>query len=116
MAISDARAAIYSPYTVATPDIRARSASRRAGEPVAVPITPIRLGDVVRLKKPHPCGTNEWEINRLGADIRLKCQGCGRSVMLERYEFDRRFRGFVTRANEEPEVGEDAPVDEKLSE
>lgn len=67
---------------------------------MAVPITPVRLGDVVRLKKPHPCGANEWEITRLGADIRLRCRGCDRSVMLERYEFDRRFRGFVERAED----------------
>jgi hypothetical protein len=65
---------------------------------VAVPITPIRLGDVVRLKKPHPCGTNEWEITRLGMDIGLRCVGCDRSVRLLRAEFDRRFRGFVRRA------------------
>lgn len=68
---------------------------------MAIPITPVHLGDVVRLKKPHPCGHNEWEITRVGADIRLKCLGCDRSVMLERYEFDRRFRGFIKR--EEPE-------------
>lgn len=67
---------------------------------VAIPITPIRLGDVVKLKKPHPCGANEWEVIRLGADIRLRCQGCGRAVLLERYEFDRRFRGFLRRADE----------------
>jgi hypothetical protein len=63
-----------------------------------VPITPVSLGDVVRLKKPHPCGANEWEVTRLGADIKLACRGCGREVMLERYEFDRRFRGFIERA------------------
>ena len=67
-----------------------------------VPITPIRLGDVVRLKKPHPCGANEWEITRVGADIKLRCCNCDRSVMLERYEFDRRFRGFIRRASAEP--------------
>lgn len=64
---------------------------------MAIPITPVSVGDVVRLKKAHPCGTNEWEVTRVGADIKLKCRGCGRSVMLERFEFDRRFRGFVER-------------------
>lgn len=67
---------------------------------MAVPITPVRIGDVVRLKKPHPCGANEWEITRLGMDIGLSCLGCGRSVRLLRAEFDRRFRGFVRRAGE----------------
>ncbi len=69
---------------------------------MAVPITPISLGDVVRLKKPHPCGVNEWEITKLGMDIGLRCVGCDRKVRLERYEFDRRFRGFVRRAGEAP--------------
>jgi len=65
---------------------------------MAAPITPIKLGDVVRLKKPHPCGANEWEVTRLGMDIGLTCLGCGRAVRLVRSEFDRRFRGFVRRA------------------
>ena len=64
------------------------------------PITPVELADVVRLKKPHACGGNAWEITRVGADIRLKCLQCGRSVMLVRSEFDRRFRGFESRARE----------------
>ena len=67
---------------------------------MAVPIVPIRLGDVVRLKKGHPCGANAWEITKLGMDIGLACQGCGRKVRLERYEFDRRFRGFLARGGE----------------
>jgi hypothetical protein len=72
---------------------------------VAVPITPIKLGDVVRLKKAHPCGTNEWEITKLGMDIGLRCCGCDRRVRLERYEFDRRFRGFIRRGTDEPSAG-----------
>jgi hypothetical protein len=72
---------------------------------MAVPITPVRLGDVVKLKKPHPCGTNEWEIVRVGADIGLKCRGCDRRVMLVRSEFDRRFRGFIEKAAETTEPG-----------
>jgi len=64
---------------------------------MAVPITPVNVGDVVRLKKPHPCGVNRWEVTRVGADIKLRCTGCDRTVMLERFEFDRRFRGFVDR-------------------
>jgi hypothetical protein len=62
---------------------------------MAIPITPVKLGDVVKLKKPHPCGVNEWEIVRVGADIGLRCCGCDRRVMLVRSEFDRRFRGFL---------------------
>jgi hypothetical protein len=69
---------------------------------VAVPITPIRIGDVVRLKKPHACGSNEWEITKLGMDIGLTCLACDRKVRLVRAEFDRRFRGFVHRSGEAP--------------
>ena len=42
------------------------------------------VGDVIRMKKPHPCGSSEWEILRVGADFRLKCQGCGQQVMVPR--------------------------------
>lgn len=77
---------------------------------MAVPITPISLGDVVKLKKPHPCGANEWQIVRVGADIKLHCQRCGRTVMLERYEFDRRFRGFISKAAEQQPARE-APAE-----
>jgi len=68
---------------------------------VAVPITPVRVGDVVKLKKTHPCGANEWEVTRVGMDIGLTCLGCGRKVRLVRYEFDRRFRSFLKRLAEE---------------
>ena len=44
----------------------------------------VRVGDVLRMKKPHPCGSQEWEVLRVGMDFRLKCRGCGRQVMLAR--------------------------------
>ncbi len=59
------------------------------------PPLPLKIGDVVRLKKGHPCGANEWEIIRLGADIRLKCRGCGRTIMIPRSRLERRIKGFV---------------------
>ena len=70
---------------------------------MAVPITPVRVGDIVKLKKAHPCGVNEWEVTRIGMDIGLQCRGCGRKVMLVRYEFDRRFRSFLSRSSQGPE-------------
>lgn len=73
---------------------------------MAVPITPVKLGDVVRLKKPHPCGANEWSVARVGMDIDLVCGGCGRRVRLVRYEFDRRFRGFVRSAEGDGQSGD----------
>lgn len=60
-----------------------------------IPMVKVSVGDVVRLKKPHACGANEWEVDKLGMDIGLLCRGCGRKVRLPRSEFDRRFRGFV---------------------
>ena len=46
------------------------------------------LGDIVEMKKTHPCGSKNWEIIRLGADIKVKCLGCARIVMLPRIKFD----------------------------
>ena len=43
-----------------------------------------QIGDIIKLKKPHPCGSQEWEILRVGADFRLKCMGCGHQVMVSR--------------------------------
>ena len=57
----------------------------------------IKLGDVVRLKKKHPCGNYEWQVTRLGADIRIKCLKCQRRVLLERSVFERRVRAFISR-------------------
>lgn len=50
----------------------------------------IRLGDVIQTRKAHPCGTNEWLVIRVGADIKIKCQGCGRIVMMDRQVFLKR--------------------------
>lgn len=44
----------------------------------------IQVGDIVKMKKPHPCGSQEWEILRVGMDFRMKCLGCGHQVMLAR--------------------------------
>ncbi len=63
-----------------------------------------RMGDVLRLRKPHPCGSFEWEVTRLGADIGLRCRECGRRLMLERRTLERRLRDFVSRGE---------PIDEE---
>jgi len=60
-------------------------------------VTEIRLGDVVRLKKKHPCGSDQWQVVRLGADIGIRCQGCQRRVLLPRSVFERRIRTFMSR-------------------
>lgn len=53
------------------------------------------LGDVIKMKKAHPCGTNQWEILRVGMDFRLKCCGCGHQVMLPRKQVEKSFRGKI---------------------
>ncbi len=56
------------------------------------------VGDIVKLKKPHPCGSHEWEILRVGADFRLKCVGCGRQVMTERKMVEKNARNLKKKA------------------
>jgi hypothetical protein len=60
------------------------------------PPIPFKLGDLLELKKGHPCGANRWEVIRLGADIKLKCAGCGRLVMLPRDRVERRIKRFLS--------------------
>ena len=55
----------------------------------------IRLGDVVRLRKKHPCGGDEWQVVKLGADVRIRCLGCQRQVLLERGVFERRIKAVA---------------------
>ena len=59
--------------------------------------TDVRMGDVLQLRKPHPCGSNQWEVVRLGADIGIRCQGCGRRVLLPRSELSRQVKVVVSR-------------------
>ena len=63
------------------------------------PVLELFLGDVVRLRRNHPCGSHEWLVDRLGADIGLRCRGCGRHVLLERAVLERRLTGFVERGD-----------------
>lgn len=50
------------------------------------------LGDIVEMKKQHPCGKNEWKVIRMGADVRIKCEGCQHSVMIPRREFEKKIK------------------------
>lgn len=68
---------------------------------------PFVVGDVVRLKKPHPCGGFDWRVVRLGADIGIKCQSCGRRVLLPRRDLERRMRVFVDRGSATDQAPED---------
>ena len=65
----------------------------------ARPVLELLLGDVVRLKRPHPCGGTDWRVDRLGADIGLRCLGCGRHVLLERRQLERRLEAILQRGD-----------------
>lgn len=67
-------------------------------------LPPLELSDVVRLRKPHPCGGYEWNVVRLGADIGLECTSCGRRILLPRRDLARRLKAVVT------EPGDDLPA------
>ena len=56
---------------------------------------PYEVGDIVTLKKVHPCGSRDWEILRVGADFRLKCTGCGHQIMVPRKMFERRAKNVI---------------------
>ena len=56
------------------------------------------VGDIVKMRKPHPCGSDVWEITRVGMDFKIKCQGCEHLVMLPRTKFERMVKSVVSTA------------------
>jgi hypothetical protein len=79
------------------PNVKGTTSARDALKENRVPVQ-IALNDVIRMRKPHPCGGYEWRIVRLGADIGIKCLTCGRRVLLPRSEFERRLKAIVQKA------------------
>ncbi len=59
----------------------------------------IRVGDVVHMRKKHPCGSYDWQVVRVGADIGIRCLGCNRRVLIERPVFERRVKSIVSRVD-----------------
>ena len=57
------------------------------------------LNDKIIMKKGHPCGTNEWQIIRLGVDIKIKCLNCGRTIMMPRIEFNKKMKKVIKNEN-----------------
>lgn len=55
------------------------------------------IGSIVEMKKAHPCGTNEWEITRVGADIKIKCTNCGRTIMIPRIDFNKKLKKVISK-------------------
>ena len=64
----------------------------------------ILTGDVIRTRKAHPCGSDEWTVTRTGADIKIRCNGCGRMVMMDRDTFLKRRRMLVFRPDRTPDA------------
>ena len=58
-------------------------------------------GDIVMMKKAHPCGTNRWKITRVGADVKIECQGCGHIVMMTRQKFDKGLKKVIEKADQD---------------
>jgi len=67
---------------------------------VAAPLD-LRIGDRLRLRKEHPCGSRDWEVVRLGADIGLICQGCGHRILMDRLDGERRCTEYLARGPED---------------
>ena len=59
----------------------------------------VRLGDILEMKKPHPCGSKEWLVLRVGMDFRLRCQGCGHEVMLPRSKAEKSIKKILIEAD-----------------
>ena len=62
------------------------------------------LNDIVEMKKPHPCGTNRWQVVRLGADIKIKCSHCERMLMMPRPEFKKKMKKVLESAQESENI------------
>lgn len=60
------------------------------------------LGDIISMKKTHACGTNRWEILRMGMDIRIKCLGCGHMIMMPRKDFQKKMKTVLIKAQDVP--------------
>ena len=58
----------------------------------------LNIGDRVKMRKTHPCGSDEWTVTRVGADIKIRCHGCGRVVMMERPDFEKRVKKILEHA------------------
>ena len=56
----------------------------------------IQVGNIVKMNKQHPCGSHDWEVLRIGADFRLKCEGCGHQIMLPRRTLEKSIKEIKT--------------------
>ena len=61
----------------------------------------VRVGDVLRMKKPHPCGSMEFTVLRSGMDFKIRCNGCGREVMVPRLKFEKNIKKIIRKEEED---------------
>ena len=66
----------------------------------AAGVDELLLGDLVQMRKTHPCGSDKWTVIRVGADIKIRCSGCGRIVMMDRADFTKRMKKGIAHATE----------------
>ncbi|HET7520612.1 MAG TPA: DUF951 domain-containing protein [Candidatus Limnocylindria bacterium] len=59
----------------------------------------LQIGDLIRLRKAHPCGSHEWRVQRIGADIGLVCAGCGHRILMDRLDVERRYVAHLERGS-----------------
>ena len=64
----------------------------------------INIGDTIITKKPHPCGQNSWTVIRTGADVKLKCNDCGRIVMMDRLQCEKKIKKLIGKADSDNEL------------
>ena len=62
----------------------------------------IQIGDIIKMKKQHPCGSKEWEVLRIGADFRLKCMGCNHQIMIARKLVEKNIRDIQRKVQDNP--------------
>jgi hypothetical protein len=64
----------------------------------------LELDDIIRLRKKHPCGSDEWQITQVGLDIRIRCMGCQRQVVLDRLVLERKIKTVISRTSPDNEI------------
>lgn len=79
---------------------KVNNGARKEGKEVCKVAKQFFVGDIIETKKQHPCGNKRWEITRVGADMKMKCLGCGRIVMLDRETFVKRVKRVIEQKEE----------------
>lgn len=64
----------------------------------------LSIGDLVQMKKKHPCGSDQWTVTRVGADVKIRCMGCEHVVMMDRPDFEKRLKKILVHAEEDANV------------